>query len=96
MTAHERFESEVYVLDEKEGGRHTPFVNGYAPQFFFRTTGVTGEISLRGGAEMAMPGGGIKLAVQLQKPVALDAGARFAIREGNRTVGSGVVTSVLG
>ena len=96
MTAHTRFESEVYVLDKEEGGRHTPFVNGYTPQFFFRTTDVTGEIALLGDAEIAMPGDGIKLGVNLQKPIALDAGARFAIREGNRTVGSGVVTSVVG
>jgi elongation factor Tu len=94
MTAHARFESEVYVLDKKEGGRHTPFVNGYTPQFFFRTTDVTGEVALLGGMEAAMPGDGIKLGVTLQKPIALDAGARFAIREGNRTVGSGVVTVV--
>ena len=96
MAAHARFESEVYLLDREEGGRHTPFVNGYTPQFFFRTTDVTGEIALLGGAELAMPGDGIKLGVTLQKPIALDAGARFAIREGNRTVGSGVVTSVVG
>ena len=94
MTAHTRFESEVYVLDKKEGGRHTPFVNGYTPQFFFRTTDVTGEVALIGGMEAAMPGDGIKLGVTLQKPIALDAGARFAIREGNRTVGSGVVTAI--
>lgn len=96
MTAHTRFESEVYVLGKEEGGRHTPFVNGYTPQFFFSTTDVTGEIELLGNTEIAMPGDGIKLGVQLQKPIALDAGARFAIREGNRTVGSGVVTSVVG
>jgi elongation factor Tu len=95
MSAHTRFEAEVYVLDEKEGGRHTPFVNGYTPQFFFRTTDVTGETVLLDGAELALPGSGIKLAVRLQKPVALEEGARFAIREGNRTVGSGVVTRVL-
>ncbi|HEX2473668.1 MAG TPA: elongation factor Tu [Lacipirellulaceae bacterium] len=94
MTAHTRFESEVYVLDKKEGGRHTPFVNGYTPQFFFRTTDVTGEVALLGDLEAAMPGDGIKLGVTLQKPIALDAGARFAIREGNRTVGSGVVTAI--
>jgi elongation factor Tu len=95
LAAHWRFESEVYVLDKQEGGRHTPFANGYTPQFFFCTTDVTGEAALLGGAELAMPGGGIKLSVQLQKPVALDTGSRFAIREGNRTVGSGVVTSVI-
>jgi elongation factor Tu len=71
-------------------------VNGYTPQFFFRTTDVTGEVALLEGAEMAMPGDGIKLGVRLQKPIALDEGARFAVREGNRTVGSGIVTSVLG
>jgi elongation factor Tu len=96
MTAHARFQAEVYVLGKEEGGRHTPFVNGYTPQFFFRTTDVTGEVALLEGAEMAMPGDGIKLGVALQKPIALDTGARFAVREGNRTVGSGVVTSVLG
>ena len=96
MAAHARFEAEVYVLDKEEGGRHTPFVNGYTPQFFFRTTDVTGEVALLEGAKMAMPGDGTRLGVQLQKPIALDAGARFAIREGNRTVGSGVVTNVIG
>jgi elongation factor Tu len=95
MTAHTRFEAEVYVLGKEEGGRHTPFVNGYTPQFFFRTTDVTGEVTLLAGAELAMPGDGTKLRVQLQKPIALDTGSRFAIREGNRTVGSGVVTRVL-
>ena len=95
LAPHTRFESEVYVLDKGEGGRHTPFVNGYAPQFFFRTTDVTGEVNLLGGAEVAMPGDGIKLGVRLQKPIALDPGSRFAIREGNRTVGSGVVTCIV-
>jgi elongation factor Tu len=96
MTAHARFEAEVYVLGKDEGGRHTPFAGGYTPQFFFRTTDVTGEVAMLEGREIALPGDGLKLAVQLQKPIALDAGARFAIREGNRTVGSGVVTNVLG
>ncbi len=95
MIASQRFESEVYVLDKHEGGRHTPFVNGYTPQFFFRTSDVTGEVALMGGASIAMPGDGIKLSVQLQKPIALELGARFAIREGNRTVGSGIVTNIV-
>ncbi|MEM8679545.1 MAG: elongation factor Tu [Planctomycetota bacterium] len=95
MTASHRFESEVYVLDKHEGGRHTPFVDGYTPQFFFRTSDVTGEVAILGGESLAMPGDGIRLAVHLQKPIALEPGARFAIREGSRTVGSGAVTKVL-
>lgn len=95
MMAHRQFESEVHVLGKAEGERHTPFLNGYTPQFFFRTTDVTGQVALLDGVEVANPGDGIRLGVQLQKPVAIDVGARFAIREGNRTVGSGVVTSVI-
>ena len=95
MAAYQQFESEVYVLGKEEGGRHTPFVNGYSPQFYFRTTDVTGETVLLDGAELAMPGDGAKLSVTLQKPIALEVGSRFAIREGNRTVGSGVVTRVV-
>ncbi|MEM7313256.1 MAG: EF-Tu/IF-2/RF-3 family GTPase, partial [Planctomycetota bacterium] len=95
LIASQQFESEVYVLDKNEGGRHTPFVDGYTPQFFFRTSDVTGEVALLDGAAVAMPGDGIKLQVRLQKPIALEAGARFAIREGSRTIGSGVVTSVV-
>jgi elongation factor Tu len=96
ITAHTRFLGEVYVLSKEEGGRHTPFFNGYAPQFFFRTTNVTGHAQLAGGAEMAMPGGNVTLTVDLGKPVAIGAGTHFAIREGGKTVGSGVVTEVLG
>jgi elongation factor Tu len=95
ITPHRRFEAEVYVLDKSEGGRHTPFFSGYSPQFFFRTTDVTGEAVLLGGADLALPGDGLKLGVTLQQPVALADGARFAIREGGHTVGSGVVIRVL-
>ncbi|GAB4152629.1 MAG: elongation factor Tu [Planctomycetaceae bacterium] len=92
---HTKFECEVYVLSKEEGGRHTPFFSGYRPQFYFRTTDVTGAANLLGGAEMCMPGDNVKLSVELGKPVALTDGSRFAIREGGRTVGSGVVTSVI-
>lgn len=90
-----RFKSEVYVLSKTEGGRHTPFFSGYKPQFFFRTTSVTGEASLPEGIEMVMPGDNAALTVSLDKPVALEVGSRFAIREGGKTVGSGVITEVL-
>jgi elongation factor Tu len=89
-----RFKAEVYVLSKEEGGRHTPFFTGYTPQFFFRTTDVTGTTNLVG-AEMVMPGDSVALDIELQKPIALDKGSRFAIREGGRTVGSGVVTEVM-
>jgi elongation factor Tu len=89
-----RFRSEVYVLGKDEGGRHTPFFSGYKPQFFFRTTSVTGEVLLPGGVDMVMPGEHTPLSVNLDKPIALEAGSRFAIREGGKTVGSGVVTEV--
>jgi len=92
---HTQFECEVYVLKSEEGGRKTPFFNGYRPQFYFRTTDVTGGVKLLGGAEMCMPGDNVKLEVEMQKPVAMDEGSRFAIREGGRTVGSGVVTKIL-
>ncbi|MEZ6061969.1 MAG: elongation factor Tu [Planctomycetaceae bacterium] len=92
---HVKFEAEVYVLSKEEGGRHTPFFSGYRPQFYFRTTDVTGAAKLLGGAEMCMPGDNVKLEVEMGKPIALDAGSRFAIREGGRTVGSGVVTKIL-
>jgi elongation factor Tu len=92
---HTKFECEIYVLSKEEGGRHTPFFSGYRPQFYFRTTDVTGAANLLGGAEMCMPGDNVKLEVELQKPIALDEGSRFAIREGGRTVGSGVVTKIL-
>jgi elongation factor Tu len=90
-----RFESEVYILKHDEGGRHTPFVSGYKPQFFFRTTNVTGSVNLPAGIEMVMPGENARLQVTLDKPIALEHGSRFAIREGGKTVGSGVVTAVL-
>jgi elongation factor Tu len=90
-----RFRSEVYVLSKDEGGRHTPFFSGYKPQFFFRTTSVTGELTLPEGVEMVMPGDHTPLDVTLDKPIALETGSRFAIREGGKTVGSGVVTAVI-
>jgi elongation factor Tu len=95
ITPHTQFEGEVYVLSKEEGGRHTPFFTGYRPQFYFRTTDVTGTASLLGGAEMCMPGDNVRLGVELQSPIAMDANVRFAIREGGRTVGSGVVTKVI-
>jgi len=95
ITPHTKFEGEVYVLSKEEGGRHTPFFSGYRPQFYFRTTDVTGAASLLGGAEMCMPGDNVSLEVELGKPIAMDEGSRFAIREGGRTVGSGVVTKVV-
>ncbi|MCU0981242.1 MAG: elongation factor Tu [Pirellulaceae bacterium] len=95
ITPHVRFEAEVYVLTKEEGGRHTPFFDGYTPQFFFRTANVTGTAEVLGGVDMAMPGDGVRLGIRLGRPIALNDGARFAIREGGRTVGSGVVTKVL-
>jgi elongation factor Tu len=95
ITPHTNFEAEVYVLSKEEGGRHTPFFSGYRPQFYFRTTDVTGTAKLLGEAEMCMPGDNVKLEVDLNSPIAMDANVRFAIREGGRTVGSGVVTKVL-
>ncbi len=95
ITPHHKFECEVYVLSKEEGGRHTPFFSGYSPQFYFRTTDVTGSAKLLGGAEMCMPGDNVALEVTLQKPIAMDEGSRFAIREGGRTVGSGVVTKIV-
>ncbi len=94
ITPQRNFEAEVYVLKKEEGGRHTPFFDGYTPQFFFRTTDVTGTAAVLGDAEMAMPGDGVKLRVSLNKPIALADGDHFAIREGGKTVGSGVVTRV--
>jgi elongation factor Tu len=96
ITPHTKFEAEVYVLSKEEGGRHTPFFSGYRPQFYFRTTDVTGSLNLLGGAEMCMPGDNVKLNVELIAPIAMDENVRFAIREGGRTVGSGVVTKILG
>ncbi|MDR1270719.1 MAG: elongation factor Tu [Planctomycetaceae bacterium] len=95
ITPHTDFEAEVYVLSKEEGGRATPFFSGYRPQFYFRTTDVTGALTLLGDAEMCMPGDNVKLKVELISPVAMEDGVRFAIREGGRTVGSGVVTKVL-
>ncbi|MFK7817822.1 MAG: elongation factor Tu [Planctomycetaceae bacterium] len=92
---HSKFEGEVYVLSKDEGGRHTPFFNGYRPQFYFRTTDVTGATTLLGGAEMCMPGDNVSVEIELGKPIAMDEGSRFAIREGGRTVGSGVVTKIV-
>ncbi len=93
ITPHSTFEAEIYCLSKDEGGRHTPFFSGYRPQFYFRTTDVTGTANLVG-AEMCMPGDNVKISVELQKPIAMDDGVRFAIREGGRTVGSGVVTKI--
>ena len=92
---HTKFEGEIYVLSKDEGGRHTPFFSGYRPQFYFRTTDVTGTTNLLGGAEMCMPGDNVAIEVELGKPIAMDEGSRFAIREGGRTVGSGVVTKIV-
>ena len=92
---HVQAEAEVYVLAKEEGGRHTPFFNGYRPQFYIRTTDVTGSIGLPQGVEMVMPGDNITMSLQLMYPVALEEGVRFAIREGGRTVGAGVVTKVI-
>jgi elongation factor Tu len=95
ITPHTKFECEVYVLSKEEGGRHTPFFNGYRPQFYFRTTDVTGVANLPEGTEMVMPGDNVQMQIELIQPIAMDAGLRFAIREGGRTVGSGVVTEVI-
>ena len=94
ITPHTEFDAEVYVLSKDEGGRHTPFFANYRPQFYFRTTDVTGEITLPEGTEMVMPGDNVKLGVKLIAPIAMDQGLRFAIREGGRTVGSGVVGNI--
>ena len=94
VTPHTEFEAEVYVLTKDEGGRHTPFVTGYKPQFYIRTTDVTGEVSLPSGTEMVMPGDTIKVGVKLSAPVALEEQQHFAIREGGRTVGAGVVLKI--
>jgi len=95
ITPHTEFKAEVYVLKKEEGGRHTPFFNGYRPQFYFRTTDVTGVANLPEGTEMVMPGDNVQMTIELIQPIAMDAGLRFAIREGGRTVGSGVVTEVI-
>ncbi|MDX1810228.1 MAG: elongation factor Tu [Sulfurospirillaceae bacterium] len=95
ITPHTSFEAEVYILSKEEGGRHTPFFNNYRPQFYVRTTDVTGSISLPEGTEMVMPGDNVKISVELITPIALDEGTRFAIREGGRTVGAGVVSKII-
>ena len=95
ITPHKKFKAEVYVLSKEEGGRHTPFFSGYRPQFYFRTTDITGSIALAEGVEMVMPGDNSTFTVELIHPIAMDQGLRFAIREGGRTVGSGVVTEIL-
>ena len=92
---HFHFEAEVYVLSKEEGGRHTPFFNNYRPQFYFRTTDVTGAVELPEGIEMVMPGDNVKVTVQLHSPIAMEEGLRFAIREGGRTVGAGVVAKII-
>jgi len=91
---HTKFKAQVYVLTKDEGGRHTPFFNGYRPQFYFRTTDVTGVIQLPEGTEMCMPGDNVKMDVELITPIAIEVGLRFAIREGGRTVGAGVVSEI--
>jgi elongation factor Tu len=95
ITPHTKFEAEVYVLSKEEGGRHTPFFSGYRPQFYFRTTDVTGSVDLPEGVEMVMPGDNVKITASLINPIAMEEGLRFAIREGGRTVGAGVVSKVI-
>jgi len=95
ITPHTKFEAEVYILAKEEGGRHTPFFTGYRPQFYIRTTDVTGNVSLPEGVEMVMPGDNTKMTVELIVPVALEEGLRFAIREGGKTVGAGVISKIL-
>jgi elongation factor Tu len=95
ITPHTKFKAEIYVLTKEEGGRHTPFFNGYRPQFYFRTTDVTGVVSLNPGVEMVMPGDNVSVTGELISPIAMDQGLRFAVREGGKTVGSGVVTEIL-
>src|SRR5439155_17385305 len=95
ITPHTNFDAQVYVLSKEEGGRHTPFFNNYRPQFYFRTTDVTGAIKLPDGVEMVMPGDNTTMAVELIQPIAMEEGLRFAIREGGRTVGAGRVTKII-
>jgi elongation factor Tu len=95
VTPHTKFQSQVYVLNKDEGGRHTPFFNNYRPQFYFRTTDVTGSIVLPDGTEMVMPGDNTEMTVELIQPIAMDEGLRFAIREGGRTVGAGRVIKII-
>jgi elongation factor Tu len=94
ITPHTKFKAQVYVLSKDEGGRHTPFFQGYRPQFYFRTTDVTGVVTLQEGVEMVMPGDNATMDVELIQPIAMEEGLRFAIREGGRTVGAGVVESI--
>jgi elongation factor Tu len=95
ITPHTKFKAEVYVLTKEEGGRHTPFFPGYRPQFYFRTTDVTGSVTLPAGVEMVMPGDNVQMEIELISPIAMEKELRFAIREGGRTVGAGVVTEVI-
>jgi len=95
ITPHTHFEAQIYVLTKEEGGRHTPFFSGYRPQFYFRTTDVTGDVALPAGTEMVMPGDNVKAVIKLITPIAMDENLRFAIREGGKTVGAGVVTKIL-
>ena len=95
ITPHSEFEAEVYILSKEEGGRHTPFFKGYRPQFYVRTTDVTGEVTLPEGVEMAMPGDTVKIVGKLITPVAMEDGLRFAVREGGKTVGAGVITKII-
>jgi elongation factor Tu len=95
ITPHTKFKAEAYILTKEEGGRHTPFFNGYRPQFYFRTTDVTGVAELPAGIEMVMPGDNVAMTIKLITPIAMDEGLRFAIREGGRTVGAGVVASII-
>jgi elongation factor Tu len=96
ITPHTRFKAEAYILTKEEGGRHTPFFNGYRPQFYFRTTDVTGVVQLPQGTEMVMPGDNVSMTVELITPIALEKELRFAIREGGKTVGAGVISEILG
>ena len=95
ITPHTKFKAEVYILTKEEGGRHTPFFNGYRPQFYFRTTDVTGSMTLPAGVEMVMPGDNVAIEATLISPIAMEEGLRFAIREGGRTIGAGVVAKIV-
>ena len=95
ITPHTKFKAECYILSKEEGGRHTPFFNGYRPQFYFRTTDVTGVVTLSEGVEMVMPGDNVSVDAELITPIAMDVGLRFAIREGGRTVGAGVISEIM-
>ncbi|MEW5807566.1 MAG: EF-Tu/IF-2/RF-3 family GTPase, partial [Acidobacteriota bacterium] len=95
ITPHTKFKAEAYILTKEEGGRHTPFFSGYRPQFYFRTTDVTGVVSLPEGVEMVMPGDNVNIQIELITPIAMNKGLRFAIREGGRTVGAGTITEIL-